>query len=265
MTNENESPKLTKAEQNRINGAKSKGPTSSEGKAVCSRNAIKHGFAATQNVVISIEDQPAFLLHRDGVRSAFNPQNYVEFELVDKLASISWRQSRLVAIETALIDAQISFQVNAVKRYYPSEADESYVHLLLAWQALAGVPHKRPVANEPNILENPEGPLDINSMELVRRYQVSLDRQYRNALLNLRQYRKDFAGSAIPTPAQQPEIVPFEEPVLTPPQTASQPAEPIEPKTAANPRPEPNPLAPSKVDGDTTSIENEVQKLPRAA
>jgi hypothetical protein len=250
---------MTKSEQARINGARSKGPKTPEGKAASSRNAIKHGFAATENVVISIEDQPAWLLHRDGVRSAFDPKNYVEQELVDKLASISWRQSRLVAIETALIDAQISFQKNDINKYHAGQADDPYFHLLVAWQSLAGVPHNRPAPEEPNMHQNPESPLDINSMELVRRYQVSLDRQYRNALLNLRQYRNDFAAPAI---APAAEAKPIDAPVIPEPPTANKPAEQIEPNSPANPfRSTPLPVA-----SDTaTTRQTRPPKLPRAA
>ena len=56
MTN-HETPKLTRSEQSRINGAHSNGPTSIDGKAISSKNALKHGFAASANVVLGVEDK----------------------------------------------------------------------------------------------------------------------------------------------------------------------------------------------------------------
>ena len=65
----------------------------------------------------------------------------------------------------------------------------------------------------------PDG-YDINSINLLSRYQTSLDRQFRNAMLNLRQYRQYFANpqdvepsgvsvslpsAPAPTPAMPPE------------------------------------------------------------
>ena len=138
--NPNDTPKLTRSEQARINGAKSQGPTTGEGKAISSRNAIKHGFAAKQNVVIASEDATGWQAHLDGYRASFNPTCIVESDLVDHLASISWRQSRLVAIETSLIDAQLCLQVGNVFALHPNSATDDYFHTALAWQALARPP-----------------------------------------------------------------------------------------------------------------------------
>ena len=192
------------SEQSRLNGAKSKGPITIDGKARSSRNAIKHGFAATINNVISIEEEPEFQLHLEGFRASFHPQCYVEQTLVDELASIGWRKARLVATETALIDCQISIQKDKLEELYPLCSQDPYFHLATAWQALAHQPQRPPGHNDqpadPGI--PPEG-YDISSIELVRRYLTSLDRQYRNTLLNLRQYRKDFAAS--PPQPNEPE------------------------------------------------------------
>jgi hypothetical protein len=192
----------TRSEQARLNGAKSKGPITIDGKSRSSQNAIKHGFAASVNVVISIEEKPEWDLHLEGCRASFKPQCYVEQTMVDQLASISWRQSRLVALETALIDAQISVQRDNVCNLHPISAEDPYFHFVLAWQGLARQPQKP--STTPDSTVPPDG-LDINSIELLRRYLVTLDRQYRNVLSNLRQYRKDFAPPPNPQP-KEPDV-----------------------------------------------------------
>ena len=187
-----ETIKLSRSEQARINGAKSEGPVTPQGKAISSTNALKHGFAATINVVLAIENESDFLLHVAGVRASFTPTNYMEETLVDQLANISWRQARLVALESALIAAQMSLHDANVCATHPHCADDSYFHLVQAWRALASPPHPRIEAQDADPTQPPVG-YDITSIELLRRYQTSLDRQFRNTLLNLRQYRKDFA------------------------------------------------------------------------
>ena len=196
----NNTPKRSRSEQARINGANSKGPTSPEGKATSSRNALKHGFAAVINNVISVEDKEAFENHTAGYRDAFTPQNYFETTLIDQLASVNWRQTRLVGLETAILDAQLSVQSKAVDEFEGDAADP-YVRMVYAWHALAR--KSEPAENPAALAET----FDIHCLELVRRYITTLDRQYRNTLLNLRQYRKDFA----PAPPQaQPSPEPNE-------------------------------------------------------
>ena len=194
-------PKRTRSEQSRINGAKSKGPVTIDGKAASSRNALKHGFAAKVNVLIAPDDSEAWHIHLAGYRDSYNPVNYQETEFVSQLASIAWRQSRLVGIETALIDFQLSIQEHNVDEHFPLEQGNPYFHLALAWQGLARKAWPRRLPADPNEPPDPtispDG-LDISSIELVRRYQVSLDRQFRNVLLNFRQYRKDFAPPSAP-------------------------------------------------------------------
>ena len=201
------SEKLTRSEQARINGSKSNGPTSIEGKARSSANAIKHGFAAVINVVLSIEDEPAFQAHVEGFRASFQPQNYVENSLVEQLAAIQWRQSRLVGLETALIDAPVALHNVHICTRSPISSEDEYFHLVKAWQALAREPERPKADDEPRDHNVPQVGYDISGIELVRRYQVSLDRQFRNTLLNLRQYRKDFAPTQAATP-NEPEIPP---------------------------------------------------------
>ena len=199
-----ETQKRTPSEQARINGAKSRGPITPEGKAKSSANSIKHGFAATVNNVLAFEDQADFQLHLAGIRASYAPKNYMEETLVDQLASIGWRQARLVGLETSMIDAQMSLHHERVCAQHPDCADDDTFHLLQAWRALASPPRRRTEDAERDPSTPPAG-YDMISMELLRRYQTSLDRQFRNTLLNLRQYRKDFVSDTASVPAKPDE------------------------------------------------------------
>ena len=231
---EAQAKKDKRAEQARINGAKSQGPTTEAGKAKSSLNALKHGFAAKNNVIIYPEDSDEWAAHLAGQYESYLPTTYAERELVDQIASIRWRQARLVTVETAHLAFQIALHEDTIRDYHPFEADNPCLHLVLAWQSLASKPLPRHLPEDPNVAPDPTQPpdsLDVASMELLRRYQLSLDRQFRNALLNLRQYRKDFAPQAAEAAAAAVEKPQPEPPVKVetgskPQQKAPRPNEP---------------------------------------
>jgi hypothetical protein len=175
----------TRAEQSRINGAQSHGPTSDSGKARSSKNALKHGFAATVNNVLRIEDPDEFNAHVAGIHAAWSPKDYYEKVLVDQIASITWRHARLVATETFLLGGQISLQNANLEAMHDSGPDP-YFKLTLAWQSLA----RKAQTPDPNPTLPLDG-FDINSIDLLRRYNTMLDRQHRSAIANLRQYREE--------------------------------------------------------------------------
>ena len=219
--------KRSPAEQARINGAKSKGPTSPEGKARSSRNALTHGFAASINTVLTIEDLPAWELHIQSYRDSFKPQCYVEYSLVDQLASINWRQCRLVALETSLIEAHLGLQNTAIEEVYPHDDHDPAFHMVLAWYGLSRQPEKPPPPTGTAVDRLPREGHDITSLELVRRYLTTFDRQYRNVLLNLRQFRKDFA-SPVQEEIQKQSASP-KEPAASPVKTSATPVFPAPP------------------------------------
>jgi hypothetical protein len=86
---------LSKSEQARINGAKSRGPKTAEGKRVSSRNACKHGLTAQSFFLLSTENPEEL---DDLVRSlteTFKPCTDLEKSFIAQAAAAQWRLRRL--------------------------------------------------------------------------------------------------------------------------------------------------------------------------
>jgi hypothetical protein len=93
-------------EASRANGAKSKGPTTIEGRTRSSRNAIKHGLAAHKIVVLDGESEEEWYDFRDGYLMKFQPRDPVEEHLILEMAVNRWRLQRAWALQTATIDGE---------------------------------------------------------------------------------------------------------------------------------------------------------------
>ena len=92
-------------EASRINGSKSKGPTSPGGKAVSRFNGLKHGLTAEQ-IVLPGEDPAAFEARRREWFDDFRPTSHAAAVLCDRAAIASWRLDRAVRVGHAhLYDA----------------------------------------------------------------------------------------------------------------------------------------------------------------
>ncbi|MCC6362582.1 MAG: hypothetical protein IT165_03610, partial [Bryobacterales bacterium] len=98
--------KLSRAEASRINGAKSRGPVTPEGKARSSQNALKHGLASRAVVLFneSHEEYDALLLE---YRTLFKPMDQYEADRVTDIVNARWRIRRIQRFETAVIDLQL--------------------------------------------------------------------------------------------------------------------------------------------------------------
>jgi hypothetical protein len=96
---------------NRRNAKKSTGPRTRKGKVAISKNAVKHGLLARQNV-ISTESQADFNLCRDRVLNELAPESPMESILADRIVILSWRLQRTVRIQTQTIDALNSDNTN---------------------------------------------------------------------------------------------------------------------------------------------------------
>jgi hypothetical protein len=82
--------------------SKATGPRSEAGKRRSSRNAIRYGIFS-RVTVLPHESADAYDAHLLAFRVACDPQGGVEEFLVDKLASIAWRQRRILVAEYAEI------------------------------------------------------------------------------------------------------------------------------------------------------------------
>jgi hypothetical protein len=89
---------------NRRNTQKSTGPRTSEGKAVVSQNAVKHGLLTRQDV-ISFESQAEFDLYRQQMLDELDPVSPMESMLAERVVSLFWRLKRVCRIQDQAIDA----------------------------------------------------------------------------------------------------------------------------------------------------------------
>jgi hypothetical protein len=93
---------------NRKNALKSTGPKTPFGKAVSSRNALKHGVLATAPILSGIESPEEWEKHRDGVLKSVAPVGYLEELLTIRLAVLSWRLCRVVRYEAEVSSAAVA-------------------------------------------------------------------------------------------------------------------------------------------------------------
>lgn len=99
--------KRSRAEQARINGAKSHGPVTAEGRLRIARANTTHGLYATNATVLSVESLEAFELYRDAAIRRLKPRDAVELQYVEEFADISWRIARLRQSATEAANREI--------------------------------------------------------------------------------------------------------------------------------------------------------------
>jgi hypothetical protein len=101
--NTNSTEKLSRAESSRINGAKSNGPRTSEGKERSSRNRTTHGMRSSR-VVLHNESQDTYNQLTDRFFGLFSPNDIFEHSLVTNMVNARWFIRRLQAATTANLD-----------------------------------------------------------------------------------------------------------------------------------------------------------------
>jgi hypothetical protein len=154
-----------KSETARINGAKSHGPVTPEGKATSSANSRRHGLTAS--ALLEGESNEDLQLLLADFMDQFQPQTGVETDLVEVMAIARWRLRRLLAIETNL------FELEMVRRQKQINADfkgiDQQGRLAFVFQKMSDTG---------------------NSLTLLIRYEGSLNRSYDKALKHLLELQK---------------------------------------------------------------------------
>lgn len=108
--------KRSRAEQARINGAKSNGPKTAEGRFRVAQAHTTHGLYATNATVLSIEALEAFEFFRDAAIRRLKPRDPVELQYVEEFADISWRIARLRQSATEAVNREIAHIRTAASR-----------------------------------------------------------------------------------------------------------------------------------------------------
>jgi hypothetical protein len=91
-------------EANRLNAQSSTGPTSPEGKAKSSLNALSHGFYS-KHLLLPDEDPAELELLRSSLIESYNPQDGAELLLVERIISSQWKLQRLNKLEAKTMEA----------------------------------------------------------------------------------------------------------------------------------------------------------------
>jgi hypothetical protein len=184
------------SEAAKINGAKSNGPKTPEGKAISSANSLRHGSTA-KAVLLTNEEPAKFRTLAEGYYADLQPAGALERDLVDEMVISKWLQRRDWSNEAAWFDRDMDRQSKDVNVRFPTIDHAS--RYALAFKALAD---------------------ESKAIQLFIRYEAAHRRSFYKALETLLKLRAELKRN--PVPVQPPEELTAEPDA---PQTDPQPPE----------------------------------------
>jgi hypothetical protein len=101
---------------NRLNAQHSTGPTTPEGKAITSQNALKSGIDA-ESLIIRTEDPAQYQALSDAYYVQFAPTTEHERALVDILISSEWLRRRYLRVESRIWNSQLDSNTSLSAAY----------------------------------------------------------------------------------------------------------------------------------------------------
>ena len=211
IINERQAKKDKRAEQARVNGAKSKGPITSAGKKESSKSAIRHGLTANEHTLLAMEDPAQYAEVYNAFIATYRPGDKTELRLVETLANLNWRMERFAMMENALLNMSCALAFKDIVARF--ERIDGIGVIVEAWKETASVPH---------------------CLNLLYRYMGSLQHQYNSTVKNFRDLEKHRLARKDQGLDLDEQINPYNPPVLAtfdPPEAA----EPPEPKRTDQP------------------------------
>src|SRR2546422_10273588 len=91
---------------NRRNGQLSLGPTTPEGKAISSQNALKHGLTA-RDPLLPDESETELTGFRQRLLAELQPVGEIEALLVSRIVNVAWRLRRFGAVEAGVLNWEL--------------------------------------------------------------------------------------------------------------------------------------------------------------
>jgi hypothetical protein len=125
---------------NRINGAKSRGPVTPEGKLISAQNRTVHGLLS-EAIIIEGECGDRFLELHDSLIAELQPETSTEYILVENMAVSRWRTMRVWVLENAAVSHEIRKQAEA------HEGESQPTRAALAYRTLNDETHWLDVFN----------------------------------------------------------------------------------------------------------------------
>jgi len=154
-------------EANRRNAQRSSGPKTEAGRAVASRNSLKHGLSAHQ-VIVFDEAETDFDKFHDEMVQALAPADAVEEALAERIILCSWRLRRAERAEAARLNSEAAERA----RDYPARRNAIDTALRDGYPTMA----------------------------MIARYETQIERSLFRAIASLERRQARRAGEAVPAP-----------------------------------------------------------------
>jgi hypothetical protein len=108
MEKQDKTPNPRRQAAGRLNGLRSKGRKSPEGRARSAQNALKHGLTCAQPKLLKHEDEPAYRILRKHFIDYLQPKDPFELLLIESIVEAKWQVQRAEDMELKLLNAEIA-------------------------------------------------------------------------------------------------------------------------------------------------------------